>query len=163
MMVLPLLISCATLDHEEAHTNPVEKSRDVAVKPTPMNEYYGKLRKISSPADTLFDFDSSILKPSSIQVLKDFARELQNVTTSLRVIGYTDRLGPDYYNKELSFERAETVKIYLISKGIDPDIIFTEGRGESNPLTGDTCRDNMEREMLIECLAPDRRVEIRVK
>ena len=71
-------------------------------------------------------------------------------------------IGSENYNKKLSLRRAETVKIYLISKGIDPNHIFTEGRGESNPVTGNTCEENMKREALINCLSPDRRVEIKV-
>lgn len=163
MMVLPVVLSCATLD-DETHANHNEHPKKVVEKPVPapVNTSYGKLVKISSSADALFDFDSAALKPSSVQSLENFARELQDVQNNLMVIGHTDRIGSDHYNKNLSLHRAETVKIYLISKGTDPSRISTYGKGESNPITGDNCEESMEREALIDCLSPDRRVEVKV-
>ncbi len=161
MMVLPALLSCTTLDHEfyAEHNEPPKK---VVAKLAPVATDYGKLIKITSPGDALFDFDSAALKTSSAQILENFARELQDVQNNFIVIGYTDRLGSNNYNKKLSLRRAETVKIYLISKGIDPNRIFIEGRGESNSVTGDKCGENMKRTTLIDCLSPDRRVEVKV-
>ncbi|HYX67422.1 MAG TPA: OmpA family protein, partial [Burkholderiales bacterium] len=70
------------------------------------------------------------------------------------------------YNQRLSVRRAEAIKAYLVSKGIEANRVYTEGKGESSPVTGDKCK-NMGREhgsnkKLVECLAPDRRTEIEV-
>ena len=70
------------------------------------------------------------------------------------------------YNQRLSTRRAEAIKSYLVSKGIESNRVYTEGKGESNPVTGDKCknmgRDHRSNKKLVECLAPDRRTEIEV-
>ena len=54
-------------------------------------------------------------------------------------MGHTDNVGSDAYNLRLSKERAETVKAYLVSRGVAADRMMTEGRGESEPIdTNDT-------------------------
>lgn len=79
------------------------------------------------------------------------------------VLGFTDRIGSDAYNRGLSEKRAQSVVDYLISKGIPSNKISARGMGESNPVTGNTCDNVKPRAALIECLGPDRRVEIEVK
>ena len=79
------------------------------------------------------------------------------------VLGYTDRIGSDAYNQQLSEKRAQSVVDYLVSKGIPASKISARGMGESNPVTGNTCDNVKARAALIDCLAPDRRVEIEVK
>ncbi|GGD59699.1 OmpA family protein [Pseudoxanthomonas indica] len=113
-------------------------------------------------SDFLFDFDSAELSqdaPAAIdaQVVKvlDEAEQVE----MLRVIGYTDRLGSDDYNMRLSQERAEAVKNYLVSRGIPAEAITSGGRGESDPVV--QC-DDIQRNALIKCLKPNRRVRIEV-
>lgn len=119
--------------------------------------------KVSFSADALFDFDKAVLKPAGMQALDDFARNLEGVNYDLIIaVGYTDRIGSEAYNKKLSVRRAEAVKNYLVSKGIGADRIFTDGKGKTNPVTGDSCVGTRATRALIECLAPDRRVEIEV-
>jgi OmpA-OmpF porin, OOP family len=77
------------------------------------------------------------------------------------VTGHTDRLGSDAYNQKLSAKRAETVKAYLVSKGVKADIKAV-GAGEAQP-TDVKCDDKLGRKKLIACLAPNRRVVIDVK
>ena len=77
------------------------------------------------------------------------------------VIGHTDRLGSDAYNQALSEQRARTVADYLIAKGLFADKVRAEGQGESSPVTGGSCPDGAKAQM-IACLAPDRRVEVRL-
>lgn len=119
--------------------------------------------KVSFSADALFDFDKAVLKPAGKQGLDDFAANLEGVNYDLIIaVGYTDRIGPEAYNKNLSVKRAEAVKNYLVSRGIGADRIFTDGKGKSNPITGDSCQGTKRTRALIDCLAPDRRVEIEV-
>ena len=120
--------------------------------------------KVTLSADTLFDFDKSVLKPEGMQALDDLVSKLAGIKYDLIVaVGYADRIGAEEYNKGLSVRRAEAVKNYLVTnKGIDPSNIFTDGKGEANPVTGDTCKGDKKTKALIDCLQPDRRVEIEV-
>lgn len=117
---------------------------------------------IELSSDFLFDFDSAELSrnaPAAIdaQVVKVLA-EAEHVEV-LRVIGYTDRLGSDAYNMRLSQERAESVKRYLVSRGVPAESISTVGRGKGDPVV--QC-DDARRNELIACLKPNRRVRIEV-
>lgn len=120
--------------------------------------------KISFSADALFDFDKAVLKPEGKESLDIFANKLRGIKYDLIIaVGYADRIGSDDYNKQLSMRRAEAVKNYLVtSQGISPDRIFTDGKGEANPVTGGSCIGEKKTKGLIDCLAPDRRVEIEV-
>ncbi len=117
--------------------------------------------KLTFSADALFDFDSATLKPNGKVALDEFANGLQGVQYDLIIaVGYADRIGNSEYNQGLSERRAESVKSYLVSRGIEANRIFTDGKGESNPVTGGTCKGSGQ--ALKDCLAPDRRVEIEV-
>ncbi|MGA9395933.1 MAG: OmpA family protein, partial [Azonexus sp.] len=54
------------------------------------------------------------------------------------------------------------VKTYLVSKGIETNRVYTEGKGEKQPVTGDKCKGNAPTKALIQCLQPDRRADIEV-
>jgi OOP family OmpA-OmpF porin len=73
------------------------------------------------------------------------------------ITGYTDRLGTEEYNLALSKRRAESVKMYLMRKGIDGKRLNIVGKGEANPIAH--C-DQKEQAELIKCLEPNRRVEV---
>lgn len=77
----------------------------------------------------------------------------------MRVVGHTDRLGSDSYNLGLSQRRADTVRSYLISQGIPAANITAVGMGESQPVV--QCA-NTARQALVDCLQPNRRVEVEV-
>ena len=79
---------------------------------------------------------------------------------SITVAGHTDRIGSDADNQLLSQRRARTVRQYLIDSGVDAASIRAEGWGESEPVKA--CEDGQDREALIACLQPNRRVEIQV-
>ncbi|QCP50572.1 OmpA family protein [Trinickia violacea] len=118
-------------------------------------------QKITYQADTLFDFDKAVLKPAGKEKLDDLATKIQGVNLEVVVAtGYTDRIGSDKYNDRLSLRRAQAVKAYLVSKGIEANRIYTEGKGKRNPVT--TGCNQKNRKQLIACLAPDRRVEVEV-
>ncbi|MDP3280299.1 MAG: OmpA family protein [Nitrosomonas sp.] len=119
--------------------------------------------KITFSADALFDFDRATLKPNGIQALNEFVSAIQGIKYDLIIaVGYADRIGSDDYNKKLSVRRAESVKAHLVSKGIEPSHVFVDGKGEANPVTGNSCAGEKKTKALIDCLAPDRRVEIEV-
>ena len=120
-------------------------------------------QKINFSADALFDFDKSDLKPEGKAMLDDLTRLLQGAKYEvILAIGHADRIGTVQYNQKLSVRRAETVKKYLVAKGIEPNRVYAEGKGKSQPLTkpGDCTVKN--RKALIACLQPDRRVDVEV-
>ena len=124
-------------------------------------------QKVKLAADTLFDFDKATLRPEGKAKLDEIVSQLgkYNVEVILAV-GHTDRIGSDAYNQKLSERRADAVKKYLISKGVPANRVYTEGKGEKMPVTGDKCKnmgpENRRNKKLIDCLQPDRRVEIQV-
>jgi OmpA-OmpF porin, OOP family len=68
-------------------------------------------------------------------------------------IGHTDSIGSDAYNQKLSVRRAESVKAYLVSKGVEPNRIYTEGKGEKQPVASNKTKDGRQK---------NRRVEIEI-
>ncbi|MDR5814229.1 MULTISPECIES: outer membrane protein OmpA [unclassified Caballeronia] len=119
-------------------------------------------QKVTYQADALFDFDKAVLKPAGKQQLDDLASKIGALNLEVVVAtGYTDRIGSDAYNNRLSLRRAQAVKAYLVSKGIESNRIYTEGKGKRDPVTGGKCQQK-NRKQLIACLAPDRRVEVEV-
>jgi OOP family OmpA-OmpF porin len=91
--------------------------------------------KVTLSADVLFDFDKSNLKPEGIRELDDLVSKLKAVNLEVIIaIGHTDAIGGNGYNQALSVKRAESVKKYLVSKGIEPNRIYTEGKGKSQPV-----------------------------
>lgn len=140
------------------------KSAAVAAAAAPASAAKNVLERAILSADTLFDFDKSVLKPEGIHALDNFFNKLAGVRFDLTIaIGYTDRLGAKEYNKSLSTRRAEAVKNYLVrNKGMDPSTVSSEGKGASSPVTRGACKGDRKTEELIGCLQPDRRVEIEV-
>jgi lipoprotein plpD len=106
-------------------------------------------------ADFLFGFDSSKLTEQGKTYLVEYLKQLTDAK-SLTVIGYTDKLGSDKYNVKLATARTESVKEFLIQNGIKADI-NTKGFGKDEKQV--QC-DNFKSSELIDCLAPNRRVEI---
>ncbi|KFB73466.1 MAG: Outer membrane protein II* [Candidatus Accumulibacter phosphatis] len=75
-------------------------------------------------------------------------------------VGHTDRFGSDAYNQKLSEKRAAAVKTYLVSKGIEANRVYTEGKGKKNPVTKPDQCPGAKSKKTIACLQPDRRVDI---
>jgi OOP family OmpA-OmpF porin len=118
--------------------------------------------KLTFSADALFDFDSAVLKPNGKIALDEFVRGLEGINFDVIVaVGHADRIGNPDYNQRLSVRRAESVKAYLMSRGIPESNIFTDGKGETQPVTGTAC-DGKSGQALRACLEPDRRVEVEV-
>lgn len=115
-------------------------------------------------ADALFAFDRSGVR----DILPEGRAEVAELAASLKdddrvritVVGHADRLGNASYNQGLSERRAATVRELLIQDGIPASSITASGRGSSQPVT--SCDAGLGRDALIDCLRPDRRVEIEV-
>ncbi len=120
-------------------------------------------QKITLAADTLFDFDKATLRPEGKAKLDELVGKTKNIKLEVIIaVGHADRFGTDKYNQKLSEKRAESVKAYLVSKGIEPNRVYTEGKGKKQPVTKPGECKGPKSKKVIACLQPDRRVEIEV-
>ena len=118
--------------------------------------------RISFEAEPLFSFDKSVIRSDQRGKLDEFVASLKGTKyDSIDVIGHADRIGSEKYNLNLSQRRANAVKTYLVRQGVPAGKINAEGRGESEPVTGDACNGTRGK-ALIACLAPDRRADVSV-
>ena len=121
---------------------------------------------ITLSAKSLFAFNKAVLTPEGRDAVdKEVLSKMGEfkTVTSVIVSGHADRLGSAAYNQKLSERRAEAVKAYLVSKGVDANTIETFGYGKTQPVPEVKCDDKLKRKQLIECLAPNRRVVVEVK
>lgn len=110
--------------------------------------------KVTYAADAFFDFDKSVLKPEGKAKLDDLAQKVKAINLEVIIaVGHTDSIGTDTYNQKLSIRRSEAVKAYLVSKGIEKNRIYTEGKGEAQPVADNKTKEGR---------AKNRRVEIEV-
>ena len=110
--------------------------------------------KVTYAADAFFDFDKAVLKPEGKAKLDDLASKVKAINLEVIIaVGHTDSVGSDAYNQKLSIRRAEAVKAYLVSKGIDKSRVYTEGKGEKQPVADNKTKEGR---------AKNRRVEIEV-
>ncbi|MCK0715903.1 OmpA family protein [Chromohalobacter sarecensis] len=104
---------------------------------TPAGE---EVNALGCPADLVlrdvnFEFDSATLTSDAEGILDGIAEKLAaNESVNVRLEGYTDSVGSASYNKELSQERADSVKDYLVSQGVNGDNVSTMGYGEEDPV-----------------------------
>ena len=119
--------------------------------------------KVTLSADALFDFDKAVLRPEGKTKLNEVAAKAKEVKLEVIIaVGHADRFGTDAYNQKLSERRAAAVKEYLVGQGIEANRVYTEGKGKKQPVTKpDQCKGPKSKKV-IECLQPDRRVEIEV-
>ncbi len=110
--------------------------------------------KVTFAADTFFDFDKAVLKPAGKARLDDLVGKIKGIALEVVIaVGHTDSVGSDAYNQKLSVRRAEAVKAYLVSKGIEANRVYTEGKGEKQPVADNRTREGR---------AKNRRVEVEV-
>jgi OOP family OmpA-OmpF porin len=110
--------------------------------------------KVTYAADAFFDFDKAVLKPEGKAKLDDLVGKVKGINLEVIIaVGHTDSIGSDAYNQKLSVRRAEAVKAYLVSKGIEKNRVYTEGKGEKQPVADNKTAEGR---------AKNRRVEIEV-
>ena len=125
------------------------------------------IQKLTLSSDVLFDFNSAVLKDSGKNRLDQLANEVKGASIDeIIAVGHADRIASEDYNQKLSQARAQAVKEYLESRVANANRVTAEGKGEAQPVTGDKCKNlGAERgsnSKLVDCLQPDRRVEIEV-
>jgi OOP family OmpA-OmpF porin len=120
-------------------------------------------QKVTLAADALFDFNKADLRAEGKAKLDKLATDIKGIKLEVIIaVGHADRFGTDAYNQKLSEKRAEAVKAYLVSKGVEPNRVYTEGKGKKQPVTkADQCKGPKSKKV-VDCLQPDRRVEIEV-
>lgn len=129
-----------------------------AAAPTPA------AKKVTLAADALFDFDKAVLRPEGKAKLDKLSADIKNIKLEVIIaVGHADRLGKDAYNQKLSERRAAAVKDYLVGKGVEANRVYAEGKGKKQPVTAGKCgKSEKKTKQLIQCLQPDRRVDIEV-
>ena len=125
------------------------------------------LQKVTLSTDVLFEFNKAELREGGKAKLDEIAQGLKDAKVDeILAIGHADRIASEEYNKKLSEDRARAVKDYLAQQGFGEDKVRVEGRGEQQPVTGDDCAkmgpERGSNRKLVNCLQPDRRVEIEV-
>ena len=127
---------------------PAPAAPPAAVVPAPTSE------KVTFAADAFFDFDKSVLKPEGRAKLDDLVSKMSGLNLEVIIaVGHTDSVGADAYNQKLSVRRSEAVKAYLVSKGVEKNRVYTEGKGEKQPVADNKTAEGR---------AKNRRVEIEV-
>ena len=110
--------------------------------------------KVTYAADAFFDFNKSVIKPEAKAKLDDLVDKIKAVNLEVIIaVGHTDAVGSDAYNQKLSMRRSNAVKAYLINKGVDKTRIYTEGKGEKQPVADNGTKEGRSK---------NRRVEIEV-
>ena len=125
-----------------------------APAPAPVAAPVVAASKVTYAADAFFDFDKAVLKPEGKAKLDDVVAKVKGINLEVIVaVGHTDSVGKDAYNQKLSVKRAEAVKAYLVSNGIEANRVYTEGKGEAQPVADNKTAAGR---------AKNRRVEIEV-
>jgi len=128
---------------------PAPAARPAAPAPAP-----AAATKVTYAADAFFDFDKATLKADGKAKLDDLVGKVKGINLEVIIaVGHTDSVGTDAYNQKLSVRRAEAVKAYLVSKGIEKNRVYTEGKGEKQPVADNKTTEGR---------AKNRRVEIEV-
>lgn len=92
-----------------------------------------------------FEFDSARLRSGEIQKLEEVVSFAEKYSDAkLEADGHTCSIGTEAYNLKLSERRAESVKAYLVKKGVAADRITTKGYGESRPMADNKTREGRE-------------------
>jgi OOP family OmpA-OmpF porin len=113
---------------------PVVTPPAAPVQPQPTKPVV-QVAKVTYAAKSLFDFDRSVIKPEGQVELNQLVAKLKAVTVEVViVVGHTDSVGTDAYNLKLGQRRAEAVKRYLTSQGVEASRVYSDSKGESQPV-----------------------------
>lgn len=121
-------------------------------------------KSVTLDSTALFGFNKATLSNEGKQSIANVTNEINSNNiqdVQIKVEGHTDRIGSEKYNMDLSKKRARAVVEEFVADGVDPSSITAEGYGESRPVTGNKCDGIKNRKELVNCLAPDRRVEVK--
>lgn len=134
---------------------------DVVAEAEPPAQVVTKTKRFNLEARALFGFDEATLRPEGKAQIRKLSRQIDAAweIERIRVLGYTDKIGSERYNQGLSERRAQSVADYMNTLPISKYPTSVVGLGESQPRV--TCHQD-NREALIECLQPNRRVVIEV-
>ncbi len=127
-----------------------------APAPAPAPTPAPAIENVTLKAGALFDSGKSMIKPAGRHELDQLASRLETMhgIESIEVTGYTDSEGPAAFNQKLSEQRADTVKSYLVHKGVAADLITTRGMGAADPVASNATAAGR---------AQNRRVELTIK
>jgi OOP family OmpA-OmpF porin len=132
----------------------VEAPPSAEPPPTVIAEREPVSEKVTLDTDTYFDFDKAVLKEEGRGRLIELATRLSGMTVEVIVaVGHTDSTGTESYNQKLSERRAQAVKEFLLSQALPADRMYSQGKGESQPLASNANRQGR---------AENRRVEVEV-
>lgn len=128
--------------------------------PAPQKQVVKVTQKFNLDQKILFPFDSAKLSQNGLDAVAQLEASSADIKgADFSVYGYTDRIGSDEYNLVLSQKRADAVTNKLKDDGVT-SVTTSEGRGKADPVTGDKCDTVKGKKALVDCLAPDRRVEV---
>ena len=157
-IVLLAFAGCAATPEPAPPPAPAPRALPTPPPPTPAPAAAPKPEKVTTASTVNFDFDRYVIRPDARSKLDDLVGKLRNVNLEVVIaVGHADRIGGDAYNMKLSVRRADSVKAYLVSKGVAASRIYTEGKGERQPVK--ECKGDKKTKELIACLEPNRRVE----
>jgi OOP family OmpA-OmpF porin len=124
----------------------------VVAEPAPAPPVKVVTETVSLSAETLFDVDKDVIKPAGKVKLDDFAARLSTLNTveSVSIVGHTDSTGTDAYNQALSMRRANSVKNYLLDKGVSSSVMSTSGMGESQPVASNATSEGRTQNRRVE-------------
>jgi OmpA-OmpF porin, OOP family len=102
-----------------------------------------------------FDFDQAVLRAEDKQRLDAAVAELKALPedATIQVTGYTDSVGTEEYNRDLSMRRAQAAQEYLVSNGVDQKRIVLSGMGESNPIASNDTAEGRAMNRRVEVVA----------
>ena len=114
---------------------PAAAPAPAAAAPRPAAPPPAAATKVTYAADAFFDFDKSVLKAEGKAKLDDLVGKVKGINLEVIIaVGHTDSVGSDAYNQKLSVKRSDAVKAYLVTKGIEKNRVYTEGKGEKQPV-----------------------------